>query len=327
MARRSRAWPEARRKTSARPAASPPPTSPQRERIIDAFMALLAEKPIEQIGFAEIAARAGVSLSELRDKFGSTVAILAAQMKETDRAVLAGGDADMAEEPPRERLFDVLMRRLEVLAPHKAAVRSLLRSAGAIRASRFALNGLAVRSQQWMLTAADIDAGRPASGMMRAQGLALLFAQVLRTWVEDDDPGLARTMAALDRALASGQRWSASSTTSAGFPPLPCACARADAGVGATTRRSPRRAINLVSVTPGRARWRRLVHAIALEAQDFDHAIAHRTGKVEAQRPVAVHFKRDARPIRALVLLLGGLHRPHIVRRAASTACPLPPSM
>ena len=35
----------------------------------------------------------------------------------------------MAEEPPRERLFDVLMRRLEALAPHKAAIRSLLRSA------------------------------------------------------------------------------------------------------------------------------------------------------------------------------------------------------
>ena len=48
---------------------------------------------------------------------------------EIDREVLAGIDADMAEEPPRERLFDVLMRRLELLAPHKAAVRSLLRSA------------------------------------------------------------------------------------------------------------------------------------------------------------------------------------------------------
>jgi hypothetical protein len=35
-----------------------------------------------------------------------------------------------------------------------------------------------------------------------------LFASVLRTWVDDEDPGLARTMAALDRALARGQRWS-----------------------------------------------------------------------------------------------------------------------
>jgi AcrR family transcriptional regulator len=121
--------------------------------------------------------------------------------------VLAGGDAELADEPPRERLFDVLMRRLEVLAPHKAAVRSLMRSASRNPGLAFALNSLSVRSQQWMLTAADIAASGPR-GMVRAQGLALLFASVLRTWIDDQDRGLARTMAALDRALARGQRWS-----------------------------------------------------------------------------------------------------------------------
>jgi hypothetical protein len=121
--------------------------------------------------------------------------------------VLAGDDADMAEEPPRERLFDVLMRRIELLAPHKAAVRSLMRSAVRNPGLAVALQGMALRSQQWMLTAADIGAAGPR-GFVRAQGLALLFASVLRTWVDDDDPGLARTMAALDRALARGQRWS-----------------------------------------------------------------------------------------------------------------------
>ena len=81
-----------------------------------------------------------------------------------------------------------------------------MRSAGRNPGLALALNGLAVRSQQWMLTAADIGASGP-KGMVRAQGLAMLFGSVLRTWVRDDDPGLARTMAALDRALARGQRW------------------------------------------------------------------------------------------------------------------------
>jgi AcrR family transcriptional regulator len=178
-----------------------------RERIIDAFMAALAEKSFEQIGLAEIAAAADVSLAELRNQFSSTLAILAAHMKETDRAVLASGDADMADEPARERLFDVLMRRIELLAPHRAAVRSLIRSASFNPGLAFALNGLAINSQQWMLTAAGISASGPR-GMMRAQGMAFLFASVLRTWVGDDDPGLARTMAALDRSLARGQRLS-----------------------------------------------------------------------------------------------------------------------
>jgi len=183
------------------------PSPSPRERIIAAFMSLLAEKSIERIGLTDIAKRAEVPLAELRAEFGSTLAILAAHTKEIDRAVLRGGDGDMAQEPPRERLFDVLMRRIEALAPHREAMRSLIRSASRNPPLAVALNSLAVQSQQWMLAAADISASGP-KGMLRAQGLALLYASVLRTWLDDTDPGLARTMAALDSALARGQRWS-----------------------------------------------------------------------------------------------------------------------
>jgi AcrR family transcriptional regulator len=175
--------------------------------VIDAFMSLLAEKPMEDIGLAEIASQAGAPLADLRAMFGSTFDILAAHVRQIDVEVLAGADADMAEESPRERLFDVLMRRIELLEPRKAAVRSLMRSCRRNPGLALALNRLAVRSQQWMLTAADIPAHGPP-GAVHAQGLALLFASVLRVWVYDDDPGHARTMAALDRALARGQRWS-----------------------------------------------------------------------------------------------------------------------
>jgi AcrR family transcriptional regulator len=178
-----------------------------RDKIVDAFVASLAERPFEEIGFGDIAARSRVPLTECRAEFASTMRVLAAHIEAVDRQVLAGGDADMANEPPRERLFDVLMRRLELLAPHRAAVRSLMRSACRNPTLALALNGLAVRSQQWMLTAADIDSAGPR-GLMRAQGLALLFADVLRTFVRDEEEGLARTMAALDRALARGQTWS-----------------------------------------------------------------------------------------------------------------------
>jgi AcrR family transcriptional regulator len=187
-------------------AASPPPEASDREKIITAFLGLLAEKRFEQVGLAEIAETADVSLAEFRGEFASPLAILAAYIKDTDRAVLAADFSDMAEEPPRERLFDVLMRRLEILAPHREAIRSLIRSASRNPPLAMALNSLAVRSQQWMLTAAGIGAAGPR-GMLRAQGLSLLFGSVLQTWVNDEDPGLARTMAALDRALSRGQRF------------------------------------------------------------------------------------------------------------------------
>jgi len=185
--------------------AAPRGTS-NRDKAVDAMMALLAEHSFEEIGLAEVAGRAGLKLSELRGEFGSPLAIVAAHIKDIDRAVLAGSTADMAEEPARERLLDVLMRRLEALAPYKQAVHSLMRSARRSPGLALALNAMAVRSQQWMLEAAGIGASGP-KGALRAQGAALMFARVLGVWFDDDEPDLGRTMAALDRGLASAERW------------------------------------------------------------------------------------------------------------------------
>ena len=167
-------------------------------------MALLAEKPFEQIGVATLAARAEVPLAELRAEFGSTFDILAAFARDTDRKVLSNLDQDIEESTSRDRLFDVLMRRFEALAPHRPALRSLVRSARRDPVLALGLNRLAVRSQQWMLAAAGIDSAG-AFGHARAQALALLYVKAMRTFLDDDDPGLARTMAALDRELATAE--------------------------------------------------------------------------------------------------------------------------
>jgi AcrR family transcriptional regulator len=188
------------------PAAPPPRGTSDRDKAVDALIALLAEHPFEDIGLAEVAGRAGLKLSQLRAEFGSTLAIFAAHVKDIDRIVLAGGE-DMTDESPRERLFDVLMRRIEAMAPYKEAVRSMLRSARRNPGLAFALNAMAVRSQTWMLEAAGINAAGK-KGALRAQGAALMFARVLGVWLHDDDEGLARTMAALDRGLSSAERWS-----------------------------------------------------------------------------------------------------------------------
>jgi AcrR family transcriptional regulator len=194
-----------KRQRKERPAPPPPRGTSDHDKAIDALMALLAEHDFQDIGLAEVAGRAGLKLSQLRAEFGSTLAIYAAHIKDIDRAVLAGGE-DMTDEPPRERLFDVLMRRLETMAPYKEAVRSMLRSVRRDPPLGLALNALAVRSQRWMLEAAGINAAGPR-GAMRAQGAALLFARVLDVWLHDDDPAMDRTMAALDRGLAGAERW------------------------------------------------------------------------------------------------------------------------
>lgn len=92
------------------------------------------------------------------------------------------------------------MTRLEVLEPYKAALRSIANAPGA--GMSVARNAMA--SQAWMLHAAGIGTDGPL-GTARVAGLASIYSGLLRTWLDEDDPGYPRTMASLDRRLKRGE--------------------------------------------------------------------------------------------------------------------------
>lgn len=177
-----------------------------RDACLRAFLDLLAQMPVERIDFARLAEHAGVPLSEMRAAYATTDDLIDAFLRAIDRQVLAEGGPDDGidlTEPPHERLFEVLMRRLDALEPYRAAVASLLRSARRDPRLAVRLLSASTRSQRWMLAAAGIDA-TGLRGAVKARGLAILFARLLETWLEDEDPGLSRTMARLDEDLRRG---------------------------------------------------------------------------------------------------------------------------
>ncbi len=176
-----------------------------KDRVVEALMALATEQSWNDVTLVAISDRAGITLAELRALFDGRLAILAEYIRRIDAKVLEGIDPALAEEAPRERLFDILFARFEVHAPHKAALRNIVRAARADPLFALTLNGLVTQSMAWMLAAAGIPAtGR--RGLVRAQGLALVWARVMRVYLDDDDPGLARTMAALDKRLREAER-------------------------------------------------------------------------------------------------------------------------
>lgn len=177
-----------------------------RQAAVEALLSLCADNPWGEIGLADIADKAGLSLSQLRGLYPSKGAILAAYSRQVDQKALDGIDAGMAEEPARERLFDILMRRIDVLSPHKTAIANISRAFALDPLAMAAWNRVVTNSMQWMLTAADIDADGPM-GAVRAQGLALAWARIVKVWLKDEDEGLATTMKEVDRQLRSGERW------------------------------------------------------------------------------------------------------------------------
>lgn len=184
-----------------------PPASPK-DRIIDAVMELAAERDWHDFGITEVAARAGLSLAEFREAFPSKGAVLAGFSRRIDKIVLDGTGADLDEETGRERLFDVLMRRLDAMTPYKAGLESVSEWVRGDALAAAALNGVALNSMRFMLAAAGLETeGR--TGAVKLQGLVIAWARVLDVWFGDSEPGLARTMAALDRELRRGETLSA----------------------------------------------------------------------------------------------------------------------
>jgi hypothetical protein len=137
--------------------------------------------------------------------FPSKGAILGGLSRRIDRQVLEGTTNDLAGEPARERLFDVMMRRLDALAPYKRALKRISQGMRGDPLSLAAMNQMALNSQRYMLAAAGIST-EDALGFLKLQGAVIIHANTLETWFDDDDPALARTMARLDREIRRGER-------------------------------------------------------------------------------------------------------------------------
>jgi len=199
----ARSKPSNRRPSPGKPAAA---TVSIEDRILDAALRVAARDGWRAATLARIAVEAEVGLAALYALFASKPALLAGLLSRADRAVLADAAATAAsEDAPRDRLFDVVMRRFEALQPGRAGLAAIA-AAGIDPLGGLALIGPFRRSLEWTLEAAGIGSDGLA-GQMRLAGLAIVYARAFRVWLDDDSADLGKTMAALDRDLARAERW------------------------------------------------------------------------------------------------------------------------
>jgi ubiquinone biosynthesis protein COQ9 len=173
----------------------------EKGRIIAAAMRLAAERPWNEVSLLDIAEAAGMRLVDMKSHFFSKGAILAAFARGVDDDMLRRVPARTEGQAARDTVFEVVMSRFDALAPYKAALRSITRS-GAMDPN---LLRAFLATQHWMLQASGVST-EGLGGCVRLAGLGSVYASVMQTWLDDDDPGHSRTMAALDRRLRSGER-------------------------------------------------------------------------------------------------------------------------
>lgn len=173
---------------------------PSRDQIINTAFDVFAEQGWLTTSLSDIADAAGITLADLSRDFGLKSQILTALMDRADQEVLLGNDPEDAEESHRDRLFDILMRRLDVLTPYKTGLERVLRDLPRDPVSAITVACRLRRSMAWMLASADIDSDG-LRGTLRVKALAGVWALTLRDWFSDDSPDMSKTMATLDKLL------------------------------------------------------------------------------------------------------------------------------
>ncbi|PWC39704.1 hypothetical protein TSO352_06235 [Azospirillum sp. TSO35-2] len=171
-------------------------------------MRLAAEKGWRRVGLLEVAHAAGVPLSRFHQRYRGRADLLAAVSRVADATVLAAEGAVDLTEPPRDRLFDVMMRRFDALRPFRDGLRAVVRDLPGEPATALGFTCAFGRSMAWMLRAASIDPDQRGGAALVA-GLGAVHARVMRVFLDDDTADLSRTMSALDNGLRRAERWGA----------------------------------------------------------------------------------------------------------------------
>jgi ubiquinone biosynthesis protein COQ9 len=174
------------------------------ERLIAALWRVIAAHGWPGLSMRRLAAEAGVEAATLRERFPTRLDVLLLHGRMMDQAVLAGtipGQGGSA----RDRIFDVLMRRLDAMQPHREGILRLFEDMRRDPALALVLAphiGIAMR---WMLEAAEVEA-KSCEARLLALGLAGVWLATIRAWAGDDSPDMGATMAALDSALDRAER-------------------------------------------------------------------------------------------------------------------------
>jgi hypothetical protein len=170
--------------------------------LIAAAFSQIADIGWRRLDLAAAARAAGLDVARTRGRFPGRCAVLLRFGRLADQAALTGA---LTDGPVRDRLFDMLMRRIDALQTHRAGVIVLLRALPADPAAAMLLGAASLRSMAWMLRGAGASAA-PPFGPLRAKALLAAWLWTVRAWQRDTSEDLSATMSALDHALSRAER-------------------------------------------------------------------------------------------------------------------------
>ncbi len=179
-----------------------PPDQDTDAALVAACFEQIAGHGWSRLSIPAVARAAGIPLDLARRRLPDRCALLLRFGALADAHALKDVPSDG---PARDRLLDLVMRRIDFLQTHRAGVIALLRAVPFDPVAAMLLATASLRSMGWLLEAAGIPATGP-KGSLRAAGLLAVWGWTIRAWERDDSADMAATMAALDTALGRAER-------------------------------------------------------------------------------------------------------------------------
>lgn len=173
--------------------------------LVGAAFALAGRSGWDAVSVAEAARSAGLDLVRARERFPGRAAILLRFGRLADQAALAQVPS---EGSIRDRLFYLLMQRIDVMQEHRAGVLALLRRLPCHPATALLLDCATRRSMGWLLGAAGVSTAG-LRGELRLRGLCGVWLWAMRAWQRDETEDMSTTMSAVDTALQRAGRLAA----------------------------------------------------------------------------------------------------------------------
>ena len=171
-----------------------------KEKIVHIALDLAVKLGWDQVSLRDIADEAKLSLADLHEYFDDKSDILTALGRMIDRKVLENVGELEQELPVRDRLFDVMMERFDILNDYRDGIVAVLHSFKFDPKQAVISLPYLCRSMTWMLEASGIETNG-IRGAIKVTGLTGVYLDVLRVWKDDDSPDMGKTMAALDKDL------------------------------------------------------------------------------------------------------------------------------
>ena len=204
-ARMSTARTSTGRKPAAKKTAARKPSGDSAADLRAALLHLIATQGWRDLSLADIAAEAGLDMATTHGIYPTKAAILLALARQSDHDILTSLTDDPLEGGPKDRLFDLVMRRFDRLQQHRDAYLTLLRELPQTPFEAACLSRQVRRSMGLMLETAGISTSG-LRGLVRVQGLVAIYLAGLHAWRRDDSEDLAKTMAEIDKRLGQAVR-------------------------------------------------------------------------------------------------------------------------